>query len=66
MIADMGLFADQIPQVALAAAEVPQLPLPTSHNCATYRNSKSNMPLKKPRLEFPDNDLEYFTVPDLG
>ncbi|KAK4776443.1 hypothetical protein SAY86_005131 [Trapa natans] len=62
-IADMGLFADQIP---LEAAEVPQLPLPTSHSCGPSRNSKSNMSLKKPRLEFPDDDLEYFTVPDLG
>ncbi|OWM67931.1 B-box zinc finger protein 24-like [Punica granatum] len=66
-IADMGLFSDQIPpQEGLAAAEVPQLPLQTSHNYAPYRTAKSNMPQKKPRFEIRDDDDEYFTVPDLG
>lgn len=64
----MGLFGDQFPQKALAAAEVPQLPMQTSHSCAPYRSSKQNVPPKKPRLEFldDDDDDDYFTVPDLG
>ncbi|XP_039156928.1 B-box zinc finger protein 24-like [Eucalyptus grandis] len=65
-LADMGLFADQVPQEALAAAEVPQLPLPPSSNCTSYRTSKSQMPHKKPRIEYVDDDDEFFTVPDLG
>ncbi|XP_030462107.1 B-box zinc finger protein 24-like [Syzygium oleosum] len=65
-LADMGLFADQLPQEALAAAEVPQLPLPYSSNCTSYRTTKSQMPHKKPRIEYVDNDDEFFTVPDLG
>ncbi|KAK3414495.1 hypothetical protein EUGRSUZ_H00366 [Eucalyptus grandis] len=65
-LADMGLFADQVPQEALAAAEVPQLPLPPSSNCTSYRTTKSQMPHKKPRIEYVDDDDEFFTVPDLG
>ena len=61
----MGLFADQIPQEALAAAEVPQLPMSQPGNFTSYRPAKSNMPYKKPRIELPDDD-EHFTVPDLG
>nr|POE80718.1 b-box zinc finger protein 25 [Quercus suber] len=65
-IADMGLFADQFPQEALAAAEVPQLPMSQPSNFTSYRPVKSNMPYKKPRIEFPEDDDEHFTVPDLG
>ncbi|KAK6930548.1 B-box-type zinc finger [Dillenia turbinata] len=62
---DVGLFSDQVPHVALAAAEVPQLPVQQSSNATSYRHMKSNMPHKKPRIEIPDEE-EYFTVPDLG
>lgn len=65
-LADMGLFGEQVPQEALAAAEVPQLPVFQSSNFNSYRPTKSNMPYKKPRLEFPEDDDEHFTVPDLG
>lgn len=65
-IADMGLFGEQFPQEALAAAEVPQLPVSQSSNCMSYRPPKSNSAYKKPRIEIPDDDEEHFTVPDLG
>lgn len=65
-LTDMGLFGEQIPQEALAAAEVPQLSLSQTSNFSSYRPPKSNMPYKKPRLEFPEDDDEHFTVPDLG
>ncbi|KAB2622902.1 COL domain class transcription factor [Pyrus ussuriensis x Pyrus communis] len=65
-IADMGIFGDQFPQEAPAAAEVPQLPVPQSSNLTSYRPPKSSSPHKKPRIEIPDDDDEYFTVPDLG
>ncbi|KAM5570181.1 B-box zinc finger protein 24 [Rosa sericea] len=65
-IADMGLFGEQFPQEALAAAEVPQLPVSQSSNYTSYRPPKSNSPYKKPRIEIPDDDDEHFTVPDLG
>jgi hypothetical protein len=65
-LADMGLFGEQIPHEALAAAEVPQLPVSQSSNFTSYRPTKSSMPYKKPRLEFPEDDDEHFTVPDLG
>ncbi|XWS13211.1 hypothetical protein CRYUN_Cryun36dG0018100 [Craigia yunnanensis] len=65
-LAEMGLFGEQLPQEALAAAEVPQLPIPQSSNFNSYRPTKHSMPLKKPRIEIPDDDDEFFTVPDLG
>ncbi|ESR56239.1 hypothetical protein CICLE_v10021980mg [Citrus x clementina] len=66
-IADMGIFNDQLPQEALAAAEVPQLPVSQPNNLiSSYRPTKFNMPYKKPRIEIPDDDDEHFTVPDLG
>ncbi|XP_061993066.1 B-box zinc finger protein 24 [Rosa rugosa] len=65
-IADMSLFGEQFPQEALAAAEVPQLPVSQSSNYTSYRPPKSNSPYKKPRIEIPDDDDEHFTVPDLG
>ncbi|KAF8391801.1 hypothetical protein HHK36_022035 [Tetracentron sinense] len=61
---DIGIFGEQVRQEALAAAEVPQLPISQTNNAASYRPTKSNMPYKKPRVEIPDD--EYFTVPDLG
>ncbi|CAL0322102.1 unnamed protein product [Lupinus luteus] len=68
-----GLFGEQFPHEALAAAEVPQLP-PThiSSNVASYRTYKSYLSHKKPRIEVQYNDDddededEFFTVPDLG
>ncbi|KAF5733920.1 hypothetical protein HS088_TW16G00361 [Tripterygium wilfordii] len=65
-LADMNLFGEQLPQETLAAAEVPQLPMSQSNNVSSYRPPKSSMPLKKPRIELPDDDDEFFTVPDLG
>ncbi|KAK7261619.1 hypothetical protein RIF29_27934 [Crotalaria pallida] len=69
-LSEVGLFGEQFPHEALAAAEVPQLP--TTHisgNVASHRTSKSYMSHKKPRIEVlfnDDDDDEYFTVPDLG
>lgn len=65
-LADVGLFGDQITEEALAAAEVPQLPVSQPSSVASYRPSKHNTPYKKPRIEVSVNDDEYFTVPDLG
>lgn len=65
-IADMGLFGEQFPQEAVAAAEVPQLPASQPSNFASYRPPKSNGPYKKPRIEISEDDDEHFTVPDLG
>lgn len=64
-LSEIGLFGEQFPGEALAAAEVPQLPVTQTSNVASYRPSKSFMSLKKPRIEFEDDD-EHFTVPDLG
>lgn len=64
-LAEMGLFGEQVPQEALAAAEVPELPTSHSGNALTYRPTKSSMSYKKPRIEVVDED-EFFTVPDLG
>ncbi|KEH39479.1 salt tolerance-like protein [Medicago truncatula] len=67
-----GLFGDDFTQEAMAAAEVPQLPVThASNNYSSYRNSKSHMSNKKPRIELIrdydyDDEDEYFTVPDLG
>jgi len=67
---DVNLFGDQIPHEALAAAEVPQLPMSVPSNHAVhYRPIKSSTPFKKPRIEMPindDDDDEYSIVPDLG
>lgn len=65
---DVNLFGEQMAQEALAAAEVPQLPmsLPSNHTIQ-YRPTKTSMPNKKPRVEIPlDDDDEYSIVPDLG
>ena len=65
-IADMGLFGEQFPEEALAAAEVPQLPVSQQPNFTSYRPPKSNNPYKKPRNVMAEDDDEHFTVPDLG
>ncbi|GLU04895.1 hypothetical protein SLE2022_220230 [Rubroshorea leprosula] len=67
-LSDMGLFGEQLAQDAFAAAEVPQLPVSQSTSVSSYRPTKYNMPLKKPRIEILDDDDndEFFTVPDLG
>jgi len=70
-LTDVGIFGEQFTQEALAAAEVPQLPVTNnSSSVASYRTSKSYMSHKKPRIEVlnddDDDDDEYFTVPDLG
>ncbi|KAJ4954887.1 hypothetical protein NE237_011670 [Protea cynaroides] len=62
---DIGLFGEKVPEEALAAAEVPQLPITQPSNATLYRPTKSNVPFKKPRIEISDEE-EYFTVPDLG
>ncbi|KAL0387966.1 UNVERIFIED_CONTAM: B-box zinc finger protein 24 [Sesamum radiatum] len=52
---------------ALAAAEVPQLPVSPPSNTTSYRPPKFYTAHKKPRIEVSDDDdEEYFTVPDLG
>uniref|UniRef100_A0A7N0TUT0 B box-type domain-containing protein n=1 Tax=Kalanchoe fedtschenkoi TaxID=63787 RepID=A0A7N0TUT0_KALFE len=61
-LTDMGIFGEQFGQ-EMAAAEVPQLPVPST---ASYRSNKSSMALKKPRIERVQDEEEYFTVPDLG
>lgn len=65
-LADSGLLGEPITPETLAAAEVPQLPVPQSSNVTSYRPTKSSTPFKKPRLEMPVEDDEYFIVPDLG
>lgn len=64
-LSEVGLLGEHLPEEALAAAEVPQLPVTQTSNMVSYRPSKSYMSLKKPRIEFEDDD-EHFTVPDLG
>lgn len=66
---EVSIFGDQIPHKALAAAEVPQLPmsLPSNHTIQYNRPTKTSMPYKKARFEFcHDDDDEYSIVPDLG
>ncbi|CAK7322629.1 unnamed protein product [Dovyalis caffra] len=64
-LADMGLFGEELPREALAAAEVPQLPISAPSNVSSYRPTKFSTPHKKPRIEIADDDDEHFTVPDL-
>lgn len=65
-LTEMGIFGDQVPQEAMAAAEVPQLPISQPSYGASYRATKSSMPYKRPRIEILDDEDEHFTVPDLG
>ncbi|CAI9117807.1 OLC1v1019292C1 [Oldenlandia corymbosa var. corymbosa] len=63
---DFGLFGEQEAQEALSAAEVPQLPVPQSSNTTSFKSAKFYTPYKKPRITMPDDEEEFFTVPDLG
>ncbi|PIN14552.1 hypothetical protein CDL12_12813 [Handroanthus impetiginosus] len=65
-LTDMNIFSEQVPQEALAAAEVPQLPMSQPNYTIFHRQPKYHTAHKKPRMEIPDDDEEYFTVPDLG
>ncbi|KAH6809214.1 B-box zinc finger family protein [Perilla frutescens var. frutescens] len=65
-LSDISLFGEQVCPEALSAAEVPQLPTSQSSHMISFRPSKSYAPHKKPRIEIPDDDEEFFTVPDLG
>lgn len=65
-LSDIGLLGEQVSQEALSAAEVPQLPVPQSTSATTYKPPKFSMSYKKPRIEVPDDEEEFFTVPDLG
>lgn len=65
-LSDIGLFGEQACPESLSAAEVPQLPTSQSSNYITFRQPKSYSPHKKARIEVPDDDEEFFTVPDLG
>uniref|UniRef100_A0A803Q2X5 B box-type domain-containing protein n=1 Tax=Cannabis sativa TaxID=3483 RepID=A0A803Q2X5_CANSA len=66
-LSESGFFGEPLPQETLAPAEVPQLPVvPQSSNFNSYRPTKSSAPFKKPRLEMPVDDDEFFIVPDLG
>uniref|UniRef100_A0A1D1ZDI3 Salt tolerance protein n=1 Tax=Anthurium amnicola TaxID=1678845 RepID=A0A1D1ZDI3_9ARAE len=61
---DIGLFHEQVPEQAMTAAEVPEVPVSPASSATLYRPTKST-PLKKPRIEISDTE-DYFTVPDLG
>ena len=63
-LTEMGIFGEQVE--AMAAAEVPQLPISQPSNGPSYRAAKSSTPYKKPRIEILNDEDEYFTVPDLG
>ncbi|KAK6146310.1 hypothetical protein DH2020_020179 [Rehmannia glutinosa] len=66
-LTDINLFGEQVSEEALAAAEVPQLPLSQPGNMNSYRPPKFYTAHKKPRIEIRDeDDEEFFTVPDLG
>ncbi|KAL6528046.1 hypothetical protein OROHE_014996 [Orobanche hederae] len=66
-LTDINLFGGQVSEEALAAAEVPQLPLSQHHNMNAYRAPKFYTAYKKHRIESRDeDDEEFFTVPDLG
>ncbi|GAB4825449.1 hypothetical protein Ancab_008322 [Ancistrocladus abbreviatus] len=64
--ADMNLSGERSPHEALAAAEVPQLPVSQPSNTIQCRSSKASLAYKRPRIEVPDDDQEFFAVPDLG
>ncbi|GFP95809.1 B-box zinc finger protein 25 [Phtheirospermum japonicum] len=66
-LTDMNLFGEEVSDEALAAAEVPQLPLSQPSNMPYYRPSRFYAAHKKPRIETrEEEDEEFFTVPDLG
>ena len=64
--ADIDLFHGHAPAKA-ATAEVPELlatPQPAS-NAGFYKTSGARQS-KKPRVELPDDEDDFFIVPDLG
>ncbi|KAK3142211.1 hypothetical protein QOZ80_4BG0343670 [Eleusine coracana subsp. coracana] len=66
--ADIDLFHGHNAPPANAAAEVPELfasPHPQT-DAAFYKATGGARHSKKPRLELPDDDEDYFIVPDLG
>ncbi|GAB2265670.1 hypothetical protein Dimus_000710 [Dionaea muscipula] len=63
---DMSLFGEEFPQEALAAAEVPEVPVSQPSNAIHHRPNKAGLPHKRPRIVFPEDDDQYFIVPDLG
>ncbi|XP_073056622.1 B-box zinc finger protein 25-like [Primulina eburnea] len=65
-LTEMNLFGEQIRHEAHAAAEVPQLRMSQPSYTTSHRSGKCHMPNKRPRIEIPDDDEEFFTVPDLG
>lgn len=65
-LTDISYFGEQVCPEVLSAAEVPQLPTSQPSNMISFRQPKSYSPHKKPRIEVPDDDEEFFTVPDLG
>ncbi|KAL9671980.1 hypothetical protein QQ045_009554 [Rhodiola kirilowii] len=64
-LTDMDMFAEHFGQETLAAAEVPQLPVSHQNFATSYRINKSNMRLKKQRIERAEDVDKYFIVPDL-
>jgi hypothetical protein len=68
--ADIDLFQDQAPKAARVAAEVPELfGSQAPNDAAYYRPSKPTAGVrqsKKARIEVPDDEDDYFIVPDLG
>ncbi|XP_073284164.1 B-box zinc finger protein 25-like [Primulina huaijiensis] len=65
-LTEMNMFGERIHQEAMAAAEVPQLRMSQPSYATSHRSGKWHMPNKKPRIEIPEDDEEFFTVPDLG
>jgi hypothetical protein len=63
--ADIDLFHGHAP--ANTAAEVPELfASPHSATDAGFYKTSTARQSKKPRLELPNDDEDYFVVPDLG
>lgn len=65
-LTDINFYGGQVCPEGPAAAEVPQLRVSQTSNMASYRPNKYYTAHKKARLEIPDDDEEFFTVPDLG
>ncbi|KAL8140231.1 hypothetical protein V2J09_006252 [Rumex salicifolius] len=64
---DVNFFGDDMPNEALVVAEVPQLPMSQPYITTQSRAGKtSQQPYKKQRLVNPEEDEEFFIVPDLG
>ncbi|XP_073526169.1 uncharacterized protein [Phyllobates terribilis] len=65
---DVNFLGDDMPNEALIAAQVPQLPVSQQYTTiqTQSRATKSAQPYKKQRLVIPEDDEEFFIVPDLG